>query len=105
MDIRQRLGLATVETSIESAIIVLEVEEGSRDSHMGVLVDSVQEVVRLDEGSIEASPKVGNSGEGQMIGGMGKRNGEFVLLLQMENLFSSEELDAAVQKSDADLVN
>jgi purine-binding chemotaxis protein CheW len=60
--------------------------------HVGFIVDQVLEVLELDEKEIEPSPSLGTSYKAEFITGMARANDEFVMLLNMEKIFSLDEL-------------
>ena len=101
VDLRLKLGLPASETTIDSAIVVLETDTDGGESHVGVLVDSVAAVIELDGDEIDEPPIIGSGVESRLIDGMGKRDGEFILLLRIEELFGSEELEAAASATGA----
>jgi purine-binding chemotaxis protein CheW len=102
VDLRVKLELPSVETTVDSAIIVLEVAGADDGSLIGVLVDNVDEVIELDPSSIEPAPRVGTSVNGQLLAGMGKREEEFILLLRTDTLFASEEVELARRANASD---
>jgi purine-binding chemotaxis protein CheW len=61
---------------------------------LGCLADSVQEVLDLEPGEISAPPKIGTKLRTEFITGMGKRDDRFIMLLDIDRIFSAEELRA-----------
>ncbi len=59
---------------------------------MGALVDSVQEVFELEAEAIEPAPKIGTRLKTDFIRGMGKRDGQFIMILDIDRIFSGDEL-------------
>ena len=59
---------------------------------IGALVDSVQEVLELEPDQIEPAPRIGTQLKTEFIKGMGKRDDRFMILLDIDKVFSSEEL-------------
>jgi purine-binding chemotaxis protein CheW len=59
---------------------------------IGALADSVHEVIELDPGQIEPPPKIGMRWKSEFIKGIGKRNDEFIILLDIDRVFSAEEM-------------
>jgi purine-binding chemotaxis protein CheW len=92
VDLRLKFGLSASEQSVDSCIIVTEVSLGGEVMVVGALADSVAEVVQLDSGQIDPPPRVGSSMSNRFIKGIGKRDGSFILVLDIDNLFSAEEL-------------
>lgn len=96
VDMRLKFGMTMTEKTVDTCIIVTEVAVNGETAVIGNLADSVQEVIDLEHDQIEPAPKIGMSIRTEFISGMGKRNGEFIMILDMDRLFSLEEL-AAVQ--------
>ena len=67
---------------------------------LGVLADSVQEVMDLGPEQIEPAPKIGTRLNTAFIKGMGKRDNKFIILLDIDKIFSTDEL-ALVQTGQA----
>ena len=65
---------------------------------LGAQVDSVQEVVKFENNSIEPAPNIGNKLDTEFIHGMGRRNGELIIIPDIEKVFSSDTL-ATVKKA------
>ncbi|KZZ05624.1 chemotaxis protein CheW [Oleiphilus sp. HI0073] len=87
IDTRTRFGLAQSEVSDQTRIVVLELE----CQVVGVLVDSVAEVVYLKESEIETAPNVGNDESARFIQGVCNKNGELIILVEFEKMLSEEE--------------
>ena len=61
---------------------------------LGCLADSVQEVIEMDAEQIESAPHIGTQLNTDFIKGMGKHDGRFVMILDIDKVFSGEELAA-----------
>jgi purine-binding chemotaxis protein CheW len=68
---------------------------------LGALADSVQEVVDLDAGQISPPPKIGTKLRTEFIKGMGNRNDHFIIILDIDRVFSADEI-ARVQSPQAE---
>jgi purine-binding chemotaxis protein CheW len=68
---------------------------------LGALADSVQEVMDLEPDHIEPAPKIGTRLNTEFITGMGKRDSTFIIILDVDKIFSTDEL-ALVQATQAD---
>ena len=62
-----------------------------------MLADAVQEVIELESGLIEPPPQIGTRLDVDFIKGMGKQDDEFIIILDIDRVFSSEDLDLARQ--------
>ena len=96
IDMRLKLGLADKEITVDTCIIVVEALFDGEKTVMGALVDSVREVFELEPDQIEPSPKIGTQLKTEFIKGMGKKDDSFFIILDIDRVFSAEEL-AAVQ--------
>lgn len=87
IDARQRFGLATNDITDQTRIIIIEVER----QVVGILVDSVAEVVYLYQSEIETTPNVGNEDSAKFIQGVCNKNNELLILVELDKLMSDEE--------------
>lgn len=95
MDLRQKFGMPATETTVDTCIIIVEVDfEGDR-LVMGGMVDSVREVVELSSDRIEAAPRMGTSISTDYIKGIGKQEDLFIIILDIAKVFSAAELALA----------
>ncbi len=94
LDMRLKFGLTEARKTIDTCIIVLEVDIDGEKTVIGALVDSVQEVFELDPQHIEPAPRIGTRLRTDFIKGMGKRDDHFIIILDIDKVFSSEELTA-----------
>ena len=76
-----------------TCIIITEVDVEGDITVLGALADSVQEVIDLEPDEIEPSPKIGTAVSTDFIKGMGKRGDEFTMILDVDKVFSSDELE------------
>lgn len=87
IDTRKRFGLPEVEADDETRIVIVEAE----NNVVGILVDSVAEVVDLKMGEIETAPNVGNDESSKYIQGVSSRDDELLILVDVNKLLSDEE--------------
>ena len=92
IDLRAKFGLPENDQTKESSIIVSEIEKEGGFIITGLLTDSVEEVIDMDESSIEPAPKIGTTVNSQFIKGMGKHNEDFLIILDPDNLFRDQEI-------------
>lgn len=93
VDLKLKFGMAVTEKTIDSCIIISEVEVDNESTVLGVLADSVQEVIDMESDQIEPAPRIGTKINTEFIKGMGNRDDEFVILLDIDKVFSLEELE------------
>lgn len=96
IDLRLRFGMSRTENTVNTCIIVLEVVlEGGERVVLGTLADSVQEVFDLEAGQIEPAPRIGARLNTEFIRGMGKHQDGFIIILDIDSLFTSADLQQA----------
>jgi len=96
VDMRLKLGMSKVEDTVNTCIIILEVRYDNEILVLGALVDSVREVIEMSEESIEPAPKMGAAVKADYIMGMGRQGDQFVIIVDVDAIFSEEELKAAI---------
>jgi len=96
VDMRLKFGMEKTETTVNTCIVVVEVNLDGENLILGALVDSVQEVFELDPVDIEAAPRIGAKLKTDFIKGMGKRDDKFIIILDIDKIFSTDELSAVV---------
>jgi len=92
VDMRLKFGMEAVENTSHTRIIVLELAQDGETITLGALADSVKDVIELSRGQIEAPPKIGSRWKTEFIKGIGKRNDEFIILLDIDRIFTSDQI-------------
>lgn len=92
IDLRLKFGMSRTEKTVNTCIIVVEVQLDDEVIILGALADSVQEVIEMEPDQIEAAPHIGSRLNTDFIKGMGKVDGRFVMILDIDRVFSSTEL-------------
>jgi purine-binding chemotaxis protein CheW len=101
VDLRLKLGMTGTEKTVNTCIIITEVTVDNETTVLGALADSVQEVVDLEPGQIEPAPQIGTRLNTEFIKGMGKLDNKFIIILDIDKVFSTSEL-ALVQATQAE---
>jgi len=99
LDMRLKFGLTEIEKTVDTCIIVVEVSCEGETTVIGALVNSVQEVFELEQDQIEPAPKIGTRLKTDFIRGMGKHGEQFIIILDIDKVFSAHEI-AAVQNTE-----
>lgn len=95
VDMKLKFGMEETQKSINTCVIITEVEmEGGESTVLGALADSVQEVFDLHVDDIEPAPRIGTQLNTEFLHGMGKKDDEFILLLDIDKVFSVDEIAA-----------
>jgi purine-binding chemotaxis protein CheW len=97
IDMRIKFGMGETEKTVNTVIIIIEIDLDGTSTMIGALVDSVEEVMDLDSDRIEPPPKIGTKLNTDFIRGMGKLEKQFLIILDIEKVFSSEELEMVQQ--------
>ncbi len=92
VDMRLKFGMTRTETTVNTCIIIVEIEIDGENTVLGALVDSVQEVMDLDPDQIEPAPRIGTRLNTKFIKGMGKRDNHFIIILDIDKVFSVDDL-------------
>lgn len=88
VDTRKRFGLPIAQADDATRIVIIEMG----DQVLGMMVDSVAEVATLRASDIEFAPNVGNDESAKYIQGVSNQGDELLILIDMDKLFTSEEL-------------
>ena len=94
VDLKLKLGLSRTEKTIDTCVVITEIDMDGDKMVMGALADSVQEVLELDPAQIDPPPRMGTRIDGACIRGMGKREEQFVMILDIDRVLSPGDLRA-----------
>jgi len=94
IDLRLRFGMESIDYNERTCIIVVEINTNSGKIHTGIVVDSVSEVLNIKSSDIEDTPSFGTKLNTDYILGMAKMGGGVKILLEIDRVLSSQELDA-----------
>jgi purine-binding chemotaxis protein CheW len=95
IDLKLKFGMGRTEKTVDACIIVTEVRIDAEEVVLGILADAVQEVVELDGASMEPPPRIGTRLDTGIIRGMGKHDGGFLIILELDKVFSGLDLNKA----------
>ncbi len=101
IDLAVRLDKPSQPPSNRSCFILVEVKGASEYFECGLYVDAVDAVAQIPDSAIEPPPSFGVDIRSDYIAGMGKRNNEFVILLDMEQVGAVEELAESMKDVDS----
>lgn len=91
-DLRRRFGMEEIEYNDRTCIIVVEIEGMDGDIEVGIVVDSVSEVLNIKEDEIEDTPAFGTQLNTEYILGMAKTEGSLKILLDIDKIMNSKEM-------------
>lgn len=94
LDLRITLGIETADDSENTRIVVLDVSNAERNLTVGLRADRVFEVTVLDLDELDPPPAISAAWHGHSIAGIGRRNGAFVTVLDLNRLLAGTDLPA-----------
>jgi purine-binding chemotaxis protein CheW len=92
VDMRLKLGLSAGAETEDTCIIVVDVQVDGEAITVGALADAVREVMDIRSDQIEPPPRLGTRLKTEFIKGMGKLDEQFLILLNIDRVFNSDEL-------------
>lgn len=99
IDLLARFGKGASQVTKRTCIVILDLDAEGETQSVGVMVDSVSEVVEILATDIEPAPTFGAGIRADFIRGMGKIGGKFVVILDVGRVLSVEEISALAQAS------
>jgi len=97
LDLRKKFNLPHAESTIDIRIVVLEVNLDGNETVVGILTDSVHDVIDIDKSNIDPPPESGTSWRKEFVKGIGKYGEDFILLLDMGRIFSGTDISSAIE--------
>jgi purine-binding chemotaxis protein CheW len=101
VDLRLCFEMSKTESTRNTCIVVVEVLLDNEATVIGALSDSVEEVIDLEPEQIQPAPRIGTQIRTEFIRGMGKRDDHFIMILDIDRVFTDDEL-AAIHGADHD---
>lgn len=99
VDLAARFGREPAEVTKRTCIVIVEVDKPGERQDIGVVVDAVNEVLEIPSGDMRPAPSFGTRIRTDFVRGMGKVDGEFVVVLDADQVLSVEEL-ATLEEAD-----
>jgi purine-binding chemotaxis protein CheW len=94
VDLRLCFEMSKTEKTVNTCIVVMEMLVEGEPTVIGALADSVEEVIDLEPEQIQPAPRIGTQIRTDFIKGMGKHDENFIVILDIDKVFSAEELSA-----------
>jgi len=94
VDLRIKFGLLQQEYKERTCIIVIEINKDGVIKQNGLVVDAVSDVIAIDDANVEPPLSIGNSAGNNFLTGIGKAKEKVILLLNVDKIFTDEEIDA-----------
>lgn len=90
-DLRLKFGLPEAQSTVHSRILVLELELNGEQCVLGGVADSVHEVIEFEQDQVDPPPTIAMRWKSEFIQGMGKRDDQFIILLDIDSVFASHD--------------
>jgi purine-binding chemotaxis protein CheW len=101
VDLRRKFNLPEGKRTLDTRIIILELERNGDTRLVGALADSVKEVLEIEASAVDPAPKMGAAINTDFIRGITRQNDRFIILLDLERIFGGEEDLAALQAEES----
>jgi purine-binding chemotaxis protein CheW len=101
VDLKEKFGAGATGKTVFTRIIICEIAMDGNMAVIGALADSVHEVMDIEPRDIEPAPKIGTRLDTGFLKGMGKRDEDFVLILDIDKLFTLDEIQLVAQAGSA----
>lgn len=97
VDMKLKFGMEATEQTLNTRIVILEIEKDGKLAPIGAMTDSVREVLVLNEKQIDDPPDLGTSVETDFIKGIARKDDVFIILLNVDKVFAREEFNTLRQ--------
>jgi purine-binding chemotaxis protein CheW len=101
VDLRLKFGLAPTPDTVNTRIVVFELDIDRQLAVVGGLADSVHEVLELERSQIREPPRIAMRWRADMIEGLGKKGEQFIIVLDIARVFATDEAMLAAQPETA----
>ncbi len=92
IDLRKRFKLEEIPYGPTTVVIVVKMQHVDQERIMGLVVDGVSDVYRLENDEIQESPELGNSVDTEFVRGLASVDKKMVILLEIDHLFDAKVL-------------
>ncbi|MGE0088215.1 MAG: chemotaxis protein CheW [Bacteroidales bacterium] len=100
IDTRIKFGMTPTQFTQDTCIVVMEILMEKDTIQLGALVDSVLSVVEIEDSQIQPPPSLGSKYKSEFILGVAKVDEQFIMLLDMDKVFSTDELILVMESKD-----
>lgn len=94
LDLREVFGYPMKAIDAQTVMVVVSVGDTANAILVGIIVDAVSDVIAIDQSEIKSSPSMGGKVDTNFMKGMFKHEDKIVVLLSLESIFESEDMDA-----------
>lgn len=100
LDMRSKFGLPPIEKTINTRIIIIEIPYEGKRAILGAIADSVEDVLEIDSDQIDDAPDMGSQKHQSIMKGIGKKDDNFIIILDIEKLFKKQSITLPAQTPD-----
>ena len=104
IDAKIKLGMPPIEFTKNTCIVVMDITIDEDSLLVGVLVDSVAEVLEFDDDKILPPPNLGSKYKSEYIEGIVKKDKHFIMILDIDTVFSLDDIDFLKETADMEEV-
>lgn len=97
LDLRVLFSMAVADITLDTCIIIIDIEVDGEPNAIGIVADSVKEVVEFDMSSIQPAPKIGLSVDNRFIYGMVEQGSDLLILLSIQQVFDAEDIQQLLE--------
>jgi len=102
IDLRTKFGIESIADTEQTCIVVVDIIEEQTPVQMGIVVDSVSEVLDIDANDIDATPRFSASVNTSFIKGIAKTKGGVKILLKIEDVLTTDEIKGLPTNAEED---
>jgi purine-binding chemotaxis protein CheW len=99
IDLQSRFGRGTAVVGKKTCTVVFDASRDGEKMELGLMVDSVSEVIEIAPSKIETPPQFGTSIQRDFVRGLGKVNGGFIVILDPERALNVDDMAALAEKA------
>lgn len=92
VDLRVLFSMEVADVTLDTCIIIIDVDVEGEQNPIGIVADSVKEVVEFDVSAIQAAPKIGLSVDNRFIYGMVEQESNLLILLSIQQVFDADDI-------------
>ncbi len=100
IDLRMKFGMPQANSTVDTRIIIMEITIEGKTMVLGAIADSVNDVLELEPDQIEAPPEIGSRWRSEFIKGIGKQEDRFIIIIDVDRVFSTDDLVAVKGKAE-----
>lgn len=99
IDLQSRFGRATAQIGKKTCIVIFDASRDNEKIELGLMVDAVSEVIEIPASQIEPPPQFGSTIQRDFIKGLGKVDGEFMVILEPERALNIDDMAVLAEKN------